>query len=382
MIYLDNSATTKPNANMLNAAREEVRQVFGNPSSLHDAGQNAKDLLHECREKVAESINARPSEIVFTSGGTEANSIVMNGFENRMKIISEVEHSSVANCKPEFMVPVGEDCLLDLEHLEDLVKAFSPVIVSVMLANNETGTILDPEGRLSELKEKYGFLLHVDAVQAFGKMEIDVEKSEFDFLSISAHKCHGLKGAGALYVSRKLADDDLPKALFIGGSHERGLRPGTENQIGIYSLAYMADKITNDEFYKKRLAAVAPLRDKLEALLEDIADVNGSKEHRIGFATNLFFKGLGGTKEDHLDYFLADLSESGLCVSGKSACASGMPAPSRVLRKMFGENAPQVYNSIRVSLSVTNTECEVKEAARIMRECHNRCKEIFGESNE
>lgn len=370
----------------MKSALQMVDQNYGNPSSLHAAGEDAKDLLRDCREKVAKAINAKPSEIVFTSGGTESNSLVLNNLrlesKGLVKIISQVEHSSVFNCKPDFTIPVTKECLLEVDKLEDIVQKFNPALVSVMLANNETGTILDPHGELYKLKEKYKFILHVDAVQAFGKIEIDVKKTPVDFLSLSAHKIHGLKGAGALYISSDLDEKFLPEPLFIGGSHERGLRPGTENQLGIWSLAYMANKIHNDSSYKSEIKNLSKLRDRLEDLLSDLTEVNGSKEHRVGNTSNMYFHSLGGTKETHLDLFLQLLSESGVCVSGKSACASGMPAPSRVLSKMFGEDSLRLHNSIRVSLSVDTTEKEISRAAQIIRECHEECRKMIGEINE
>jgi len=376
-IYLDSNATTRPNWNMLGAVREEVYNYFGNPSSLHSAGQIAKDIQVSGRESLAKALNARPSEIIFTSGGTEANNLALKSYDSRLKFVSSVEHSSVANCNTRYRIPVREDGLLDLAALEDkLERTKQKVLVSVMFANNETGVILDPENKLLELKEKYEFIFHIDAVQAFGKVDVDVEKLGADLLTISGHKFHALKGIGALYINRKL--NELPSPLQFGGTHERGFRPGTENQAGIASISYMAEKISDDKFYQARIGGIGRLRGKLEEELSDIAMVNGSVTSRVSNTSNLYFPGLGYEHEDELDIFLEVLSEKGVCVSGKSACASGMPIPSKVLSAMFGKGSPQLYSSVRVSLSVDTTEEEIIKASELIRESYNSCKKKRG----
>lgn len=363
MIYLDNNATTKPDTNMLNAVTSEVRDHFGNPSSLHCAGQNSKDLVEEARESVANALGAKPGEIIFTSGGTEANNLAFNVTYYRS--CSAIEHSSVYENASE-IIPVTETGQIDIEALEEHLerhKLFSgTVLVSVMMVNNETGTFLDPENKLFEFKDKYDFVLHVDAVQAFGKTPISLKDTPIDMLSISAHKCHGLKGAGALFISDKLKKQ--PASLFKGGPHERSFRPGTENQIGILSLGYMSNKISNDEFYKKRLAKIGERRDSFEKALSNVSEVNGT--NRICNTSNLYFPSL---PDDSLELFLELLSESGVCASGKSACASGMPTPSRVLQSMFGKDSPRVDKSVRFSLSVNTTDHEIDHAVQIIKDC-------------
>jgi len=376
MIYLDNNATTQPDRNMLNAASEEAFQIFGNPSSLHSSGRDARDSIENSRRKVAEALNANPSEIIFTSGGTEANSIALADVSKKyIKVISAVEHSSVYKADPTFIIPVNKDGLLNLNKLEYHLKSFRPCLVSIMSVNNETGVILDPAHELFELKKKYGFLLHVDAVQGFGKIPIDLKTMPIDMLSISAHKIHGLKGAGALYINKEL--EKYPEPLFVGGSHEFGYRPGTENHIGIFSLGYMADKITKDEFYAQRMKNIKGKRDFFETALSDISIINGHKEHRAENTTNLYFPDI-----KDLDLFLELLSEGGLLASGKSACTSGLSSPSRALSEMFGEGAPQLEGSVRFSLSVNTTDEQLDKAVIIIRDTIQECKKIEELTNE
>lgn len=372
MIYLDNNATTRPNADMLNAAREVVYTSFGNPSSLHLAGLEARDTIEWSREQIACALGAEPSEIIFTSGGTEANTLAYGDPQNdfSIHISTTVEHSSIAKCNSQFVLSVDQNGFPDFNKLESYLKTFSStVLVSVMMANNETGVILDPEGTLFNLKQKYDFKLHVDAVQGFGKLPIDLQTMPIDLLSISGHKVHGLKGAGALYVRSNL--DAYPKPIFFGGSHERNYRPGTENQIGIYSLGYIAYKLQTDLSYKERNLSIRDKRDAFEHCLSDISEVNGSTTHRISNTSNLYFPQI-----IDLDLFLELLSENGVYASGKSACASGMPAPSKVIAAMYGKNSPRLEGSVRFSLSVETTDEHISDAVFIIRNTIDQCVKL------
>jgi cysteine desulfurase len=207
-------------------------------------------------------------------------------------------------------------------------------------------------------------------VQGFGKLKIDLLKSDIDLLSISGHKVGALAGIGALFISRFVearlfGEKSLFKPLFLGGTHERGFRPGTPNLIGAFSLGYVAHKYQNDEFFKKRLAETEIRRNRFEQILSDVATPNGNVESRISNTSNLYFPSL----KCDLDLFLEKLSANGVCASGKSACSSGLPAPSRVLSKMFGESAPQVLKSARFSLSVDTTDSEIEIAAQVIKKC-------------
>lgn len=377
MLYLDNNATTKPDNNMLGAAVEVVSHLFGNPSSLHSAGDSAKDSLEHSREKVAKAIGAKNNEIVFTSGGTEANNIALKhyiecGFE---VAVSTVEHSSVFNIGASATIPVDHNCELSFDALETWLKAneSKKCVVSVMHANNETGSILDPNKRLLHLKNKYNFILHVDAVQSFTKIPISLYKEHeyIDLLSVSAHKIYGLKGSGALFIRDSLKRK--PRAIMRGGAHERAFRPGTENDIGIFSLGYMAEKLTENEFIKCQVDKVKKARDELEQSLADVACVNGN-ENRIFNTTNLWFHDV-----DDLDLFLEILSENGICVSGKSACSSGMPIPSRVIRSMYPNNPKRADGSVRFSLSLFDSHLDVDKVSALIKQCILNFKEMKDE---
>jgi cysteine desulfurase len=368
MIYLDNSATTQPDKEMLHAVAEESYKIYGNPSSQHEAGMDAKDLLEDARLKVADVINARPSEVYFTSGGTEANAIALTVSSKRW--CSALEHSSVYNARVAYgnfiLQPDENGHIADVEfqRLEESLKEDPYVLVSVMWVNNETGVLLDPCHVLWSLKEKYGFILHVDAVQAFGKIPIDVDSSVIDMLTISGHKVHALKGVGALYVNRECPVK--PNALVSGGPHELGLRPGTENMIGIRSLGYMASKIANSNDYKEKINKVATKRDRFEKLLAAISHINGSHQNRVSTISNLYFPDLATNNNEFLDL----LSAKGVCASAGSACSSGMQdAPSRVLTAMYRKDPDRAIKSVRFSLSVNTTDEEINEAARIIKEC-------------
>lgn len=371
MIYLDNNASTAPNKNMLSAMVEEVAQNYGNPSSSHASGWQAEDLLDEAREKVAAAFDWSDM-VVFTSGGTEANSIALGSQGNSRIFCSTVEHSSVLKnvCGEEMLIPVNKYGIIDLDVLESkLKKGSGPTVVSVMYANNETGVISDPEDQISRLKELYGFVYHVDAVQGFGKsLEFKIPRNA-DMVSVSGHKFHALKGAGALLTRPDLHADSKP--LFTGGTHEFGIRPGTENQSGIFSLGYMADKISSDIFYKKMIAEVGRKRDRFESMLQDVARVNGSRRYRVLNTSNLYFPDVSDP-----DLFLNMLSDRGVMASGRSACTSGMPMPSRVIRAMYGDRCVQQAGTLRFSLSVNTTDVEIDEAVNIIKGTLEEYKDI------
>lgn len=358
MIYFDNNASTKPDQNALNAAVNEVSRYYGNPSSLHTLGLDARDSIEEARADLASSINAIPSEIVFTSGGTEANNIALN--TNLGMLCSAVEHSSVYNNPSKVdEIRVNQDGELDLNDLEEKLKrTLAKKFVSVMLVNNETGTILDLSQSLTVLKEKYGFVLHIDAVAAYGKIDIDVKSLNADFLSLSGHKIGALKGIGALYVKK----GSHANKIVYGGSQELGRRPGTENHIGICTFGYMAKKIKT-AYYQERIEKAIKIRDFLEDKLKEVAQVNGSKQHRVWNTSNMFFPEITDR-----DDFLDRLSANGLCVSAGSACRSG-EVNSRVLEAMYGKDNDVASKSIRFSLSADNTINEAEEAVKIIMQC-------------
>lgn len=352
---------------MLDSIRREVVEFFGNPSSSHFAGNSSRDSLEHAREKIANALGVSAFSLIFTSGGTEANNMAIFGSELPL-ICSSIEHSSVFNCEPYEIIPVDENGQLDISYLEKFLSGMSsPKILSVMLANNETGSVLDPNNELAKLKEKYNFLLHVDGVQGFGKILNYKIPEHVDLFSISAHKVHGLKGAGALYVKDGL---ELANPFSKGGSHEFGMRPGTENQMGILSLAYMTDKIYSDVYHQKRIADIEQKRGLLEFLLKGKAIPNCTK-HRILNTSSLYFPDVSD-----VILFIELLSDEGLCVSGGSACSSGIKRPSRVLSSIFGKDDPRTKGSVRFSLSVDTTEQDIYKAVDIVNKVLNTYKEI------
>lgn len=371
MIYLDNNSTTEPDSNMLNAVIDIAKHWYGNPSSPHYYGQVARDIMEQSRESVSRSLGARSSQIVFTSGGTEANNLALH---KKSVIHSAVEHHSVTTATvPLDICSVNTDGTLNLDVLEELIKKHSDkkICVSVMYANNETGVILDPLLEIKKLKNKYDFIYHIDAVQALGKgVDIDVDNLGADLLSISGHKIHGLKGIGALYVR----DPALIDPLFFGGSQEYGRRPGTENQVGIISLGHMCDKISADVFYQNRILNMAKLRDELEGKLADIATVNGNINHRVVNTSSLSIDAISD-----LDLFIEILSSMGVYVSGKSACSTGMPKPSQTLSAMFGPDDFRLHNTLRVSLSVNTTSTDIEVACELIREARRNYLNEIGD---
>lgn len=360
-IYLDNNSTTKPNKQMLNAVVEDVSQYYGNPSSPHALGQQAKDLIDEARANVLASLFKTSGKIIFTSGGTEANQLALNG-DNRYILTSEVEHSSVLIFAND-TIKVNKDGTLNIADLTEKLKQAprdKQLVISVMYANNETGVILDPFFHISELKTKIDFIYHIDAVQVYGKIVNLNIPSNADLVSISGHKVHALKGVGALYVKQDF--HSLNKITKSITNHEYGYRSGTENNIGILSMGFMADKIMNDDFYKERIDSIAEKRNYFEIKLKDIALVNGDLNHRVPNTSSLYFKGV-----DDIYLLINILSDKGLYASAGSACSSGNFTVSKTLSAMHGSPKHAIPNgSIRFSLSVETTIDEIDESINII----------------
>ena len=375
MIYFDNNATTRPDEVALQYALERTLECYGNPSSTHKEGSFAANLLEDARGGLAKVIGCKASELFFTSGGTESNNIALKQSPGRT-FVGQTEHSSVLNYPNSYVIKVLSDGTTDLDHLESELLSYkkhskSMGMVSIMLANNETGVISDPGNRIPALCAEHGVLLHVDAVQGFGKdgAPWNVAGIRADMISVSAHKVHGPKGIGALYVREGV----LPRlnAVLAGGRQERGLRPGTENIMGAIAFARICWEL-DSEVYKQALARTSSLRNKLEEKLAGVTEINGGTAARIGNTSNLYFP-----EVTDVELFVNTLSEKGLCVSGKSACNSGMPEPSRVLTAMYGGESPRLDGSIRMSLSTKTTEREVDKAVEIIEETLHELKDLF-----
>ncbi len=355
-VYFDHNATT-PIAPEVWQAMGEATANFGNPSSIHSFGREAKVALESARERIANFIGARPSEIIFTSGGTEADNLALFGvataFAHRGKhiIISQIEHHAVLESAHRlasqgfeitYLAPAREG----LVSPEELVKAIRPdtILVSVMAANNETGTI-QPIAELAKVAREKGILFHTDAVQQAGKRPIHVAELGVDLLSISAHKLYGPKGVGALWVRRGVKINPVS----IGGGHEQNRRAGTENFVSIIGFAraceLAAERMETDE---KKFAI---LSEKLYAGLKEKVDdfrINGSLSQRLPNTLNVSFPGLDG------EAIIVGLDMEGIAVASGSACTSGATEPSHVLMAL-GLSEREALGSIRVSFGRDNT---------------------------
>ncbi|WP_045222925.1 cysteine desulfurase NifS [Desulfonatronum thioautotrophicum] len=359
-IYLDNNATTKVAPEVLEAMLPFLRDSYGNASSMHGFGGKVGTFISQAREQTAQSLGCSPDEIIFTSCGTESDntaifSAVRSQPEKRHVVTTRVEHPAVLNVASHLEIAgyevthlkVDEQGRLDLQELEESLRP-DTALVSVMHANNENGVIFPLES-ISEIVKSRGILLHTDAVQTVGKLPIDLEKLAVDFLALSAHKVHGPKGVGALYVRRGVPF----RPFMLGGHQEKGRRAGTENVAGIVALGKameMAALGIHEENNRVRA-----LRDRLEqGILDAIPDVrrNGDPASRLPNTTSLAFKYIEG------ESILLMLDQHGICASSGSACTSGSLEPSHVLRAM-GVPFTYAHGSIRFSLSRYTTDAEI-----------------------
>ncbi len=353
---MDNSATTPVRQEVIEAMSECMKDDFGNPSSLHWFGRQARRRMETAREQVAGLIGAEPEEIVFTSGGTEADNMVMKGVTQQLRhkgrhvITSSVEHHAILHTgeyleKNGFDVTylaVDEHGRVDPDHLRHAIGP-QTTLVSIMLANNEVGTI-QPIEELAAICRENGVLFHTDAVQGVGQLDVDVETLGVDFLSLSGHKLYGPKGVGALYVRRNRRF----QPLFHGGGHERRRRAGTENIPGIVGLG-LACQLSHEELPERREKLVA-MRDGLIAgLIERVEDVqlNGHPSERLPNNCNLSFNYVEG------EAMLLNLDLQGIAVASGSACTSGSIEPSHVLLAM-GVSRELAQGSLRLSLGSFN----------------------------
>lgn len=367
-IYLDNNATTQVAPEVLDSMLPFLKEFWGNPSSMHSFGGEVARHIEQAREKMANLIGAaRPSDIIITSCGTESdNTAIMSALltqpGKKHIITTAVEHPAVRSLVNDLAKQSYELTELPVDDLgrlnpDELRKSIRPdtAIVSIMWANNETGTVFPIEEIASICAEK-GVLFHTDAVQAAGKISINVSKTPIDFLSVSGHKLHAPKGIGFLYVKKGVKFHPL----IIGGHQERGRRGGTENVasiVGLGTASSLALERLNDENTR-----VKKLRDKLEeGILKTIQNskVNGDPEHRLSNTTNIGFDFVEG------EAILLSLNEFGICASSGSACTSGSLEPSHVLRAM---NVPfiRAHGSIRFSLSYYNTPEEIEYVLKQM----------------
>ncbi|MBI3510339.1 MAG: aminotransferase class V-fold PLP-dependent enzyme [Bacteroidetes bacterium] len=375
-VYLDHNATTPVDARVLDAMLPFFTKNFGNASSrTHAYGWVAADAVEEARKKVAELISAEAQEIIFTSGATESINLAIKGvFENysakgKHIITTKTEHTTVLDCCAKLKNSGAEITYLGVDHegkinpgeLKNALRK-DTILVCVMLANNETGTI-QPIGEIAELVHANGSLLCSDTTQAIGKMRVDVNEMEIDLACISAHKIYGPKGSGALFIRRKDPRVTIT-AQVHGGGHERALRSGTLNVPGIVGLGKAAE-IANEEWWNDA-QRISLLRTKLEQQIQDCGNVviNGCIKDRLANTSNISILGI---KADQLIPMIPNIA-----IATGSACTSAIPEPSHVLRAM-GIDEETAFSSIRISLGKTTSEEEISFAGK---EICNQIKEL------
>jgi cysteine desulfurase len=373
-VYLDNAATTPVDKRVLEAMLPYFSEKYGNPSSIYKFSEEARRAVEDARGKVAKLIGAETSEIVFTSGGTEADNLAIKGILNGKKghiITSAIEHPAVLNvCKAleregfeVTYIPVNKDGLVSPEDVKNAIRN-DTVLITIMHANNEIGTI-QPVEEIGKMARERGIVFHTDAVQTVGKIPVDVKKMNVDLLTISSHKIYGPKGVGALYVRNGV---DV-KPLSGGGGHEKGLRSGTENVPGIVGFGKAAELA---------LEEMAPNYERMRRLRDRLIDaglkienswLNGSREKRVPCNVNLGFKFIEG------EALVLELDFNGICASTGSACSSKSLEPSHVLRAI-GLPPEYCHGSLRMTLGKQNTEEEIDYVIEVLPRVVEKLREI------
>lgn len=381
MIYLDNAATTKMSVEVRKAMSLNQEFAFANPGSIHSAGWDAKTAVERARIQIASLMHSSPQNIIFTSGGSESNSLALLGVADHLReagrthlLFSPLEHKSVLKCAEwlglhgfdvEFL-PTDHRGSIDPGDVETMIRE-NTGLVSVMCVNNETGVSNDID-EIADLCHDYGVLFHSDCVQALGKREVYGDHHCIDFISASAHKLHGPKGVGCLYVR----DKSLLSPLILGGSQEYGLRAGTENVPGIvgFSKAAAEAKARMDHCAEHPPVGVQPLVDRVLGQLGGIAHKNGAADPN-GYIVNMRFDGVSG------ESLVLLLSSRGVMVSAGSACTANSNEPSHVLKAM-GLTDEEARSSIRISTSDQTTQSELEEASNYIVACVRELREIAG----
>ena len=386
IVYLDNNATTKVAPEVKDVMLPFLGELYGNPSSMHAFGGQIAKYLERAREEVAKFINSSPEEIIFTSCATESDNAAIRGYAEfhgpKTKIITtKVEHPAVLQpcrrlkAQGFDVVELGVNGVgqIDLDELKKELEGTKKSLVSIMWANNETGTVF-PMDEIAAICKEYGAVLHTDAVQIAGKAKVDVAKTPVDMLSMSGHKFHAPKGIGFLYVRK----GTLIKPFMLGGHQESSRRAGTENIAYIMGLAKACElaRLGLDS----ETAEIARLRDKLEkGILASCPNVriNGDIENRLSNTLNVSFEYIEG---EAIAYMLSDL---GICVSTGSACASGSLDPSHVIRAM-GVPFIALHGSVRFSLSRYNTESDIDYVLEKLPPAIKRLRELspFGPDSD
>ena len=367
MIYLDNAASTKIHDDVLNSMLPYLKEQYGNPSSIHRYGRLTRKAIHKARKQIASLINADPAEILITSGGTESNNTAIVGISSQFPgsqiITSSIEHDAILEpCKKlisnGFQVdylPVDKSGMINIVDLKNIISKKTS-LVSVMFGNNEVGTI-QPISEIAKICHENNVFFHTDAVQAAGKLPVDVKKLDVDLLSISSHKLHGPKGVGALYIKDGVKIDPM----ILGGGQEFRLRSGTENVASIVGFGQACEIAQNN--LSENISFIKKLQTLLiKKVLDEIpaTTFNGHSESRLSNNTHFTFLGVNG--ED----LIIKLDEYGIAASTGSACSVNTQKASHVLESM-GFSLEQITGSLRLTIGIFNTKNEIDETVDILK---------------
>ena len=377
MIYLDNAATTPLLDDVLNEMLPYLKEYYGNPSSIHKLGRQASNAIELARKRISKLINSQ-GEIVFTSGATEANNLALKGFAYAMRskgnhiITSSIEHEAILEPCKELegagfdvnYLPVDRDCMVDLDALERSINE-KTILVSIMFANNEVGTV-QPVKEIVDIVHKHRVIFHTDAVQAVGKIPVDVKELGVDMMTLSAHKMYGPKGVGALYINNDLKIEPILQ----GGGQENEIRSGTQNVAGIVGMGKAAEvAVQKIDYYSNN---VKNLRDGLISdLLKNIthSKLNGHPTKRL--PNNAHFTFLGVNGED----LIIKLDENGIAASTGSACSVQKQKASHVLKAM-GFNHEEITGSLRLTLGIQNTAGEIEQTVNTLGKVVSALREV------
>jgi len=376
LIYLDNAASTQIHDDVVDSMLPFLKEQFGNPSSIHRYGRQSRKAVEKARKQIAQLVNAEPSEILITSGGTESNTTVLHGLVSKLSrgkiITSSIEHDAVLEpCKRleknghklEYL-PVNDSGMVEPTSLEQKISD-DTTLVSIMLANNEIGTV-QPISEFARICHSHNVPFHTDAVQAVGKIPVDVKATNVDFLSISSHKLNGPKGVGALYIREGFAIDPV----ILGGGQERGMRSGTENVAGIVGFGKACEIAKNN--FDTNLSGMLSLRDDLiRKVTDEISGVtiNGDLESRL--PNNAHFTFLGVNGED----LIIKLDEHGIAASTGSACSINTQKASHVLQAM-GFSHEQITGSLRLTVGIFNTQDDVNKTVIALKQIVKELRDV------
>ncbi|MDC0897053.1 cysteine desulfurase family protein [Nitrosopumilus sp.] len=367
MIYLDNAASTQIHEDVLDSMLPFLKEQYGNPSSIHRYGRLTRKAIHKARKQIALLINADPAEILITSGGTESNNTALMGissqFPSSQIITSSIEHDAILEpCKKLSLngfrvdyLPVDSFGMIDTSDLQNIISEKTS-LVSIMFGNNEVGTI-QPIAKIAKICDENKVLFHTDAVQAVGKLPVDVKELGIDLLSISSHKLHGPKGIGALYIK----DGVKINPIILGGGQEFRLRSGTENVANIVGFGQACEIAQNN--LSENISFIKKLQTLLiKKVLDEIPETtfNGHSESRLSNNTHFTFLGVNG--ED----LIIKLDEYGIAASTGSACSVNTQKASHVLKSM-GFSLEQITGSLRLTVGIFNTENEINETVNILK---------------